>query len=135
MDFELTEEQKILRKSVADFVDAEVVPVAAELDEKAQFPHALFKRMGELGFYSLRYPEEIGGAGADSLTYCIMVEEIARGSMAVAATCAMQSLMGTNFLHRFGSEEQKKRLLLPALKGEKIGTFGMTEANAGSDIQ
>ncbi len=134
MDFRLTEEQEILKKSVADFVDAEVAPIAAELDEKGEFPHDLFRRMGEMGYYGLRYPESYGGSGLDSLTYCVMIEEIARGSLSVAATCAMQSLMGTYFVFRFGTEEQKQRLLVSALRGEKLGTFGMTEANAGSDI-
>jgi alkylation response protein AidB-like acyl-CoA dehydrogenase len=134
MDFSLNEEQTQFRKSVRDFVDKEVVPVAAELDEKGEFPLALFQRCGQLGYFGLRYPESIGGLGADFTTFCLMVEEIARGSLALAAAVSMQCLMGTDFVHRFGTEEHRRRLLEPALRGEKIGTIAMTEPDFGSDL-
>jgi alkylation response protein AidB-like acyl-CoA dehydrogenase len=134
MDFRFTEEQEMFRRTVADFVDREVVPVAQELDEREEFPWDLFRRVAELGWLGVRYPEEYGGAGADNITFNLMIEELARGSMSLAATVAMQGLMGTDFVHRFGTEDQKQRLLVPALRGEKIGTIAMTEPGAGSDL-
>lgn len=134
MDFRLTEEQELFRRAVADFVDREVIPVAQELDEQEEFPRELFQKVADLGWLGVRYPETYGGAGADNMTYNLMCEELARGSMGLAATVAMQALMGTDFVHRFGTAEQKQRLLVPALRGEKITTIAMTEPEAGSDL-
>ena len=134
MDLTLTEEQELFRRSVRDFVEKEVAPAAAELDEQASFPMALFRRCGALGYLGLRYPEAVGGAGADFTTFCLMAEEVARGSLALAAAVSMQGLMGTDFVHRFGTEEHKARLLRPALRGELIGTIAMTEPDFGSDL-
>ena len=134
MDFRLTDEQQAFRRAVAKFVDAEIAPVADELDAKGEFPLALFRRVGELGYFGLRYPEAYGGAAADMVTYCLWAEEMARGFMSVAAAACMQSLMGTHFVFKYGSEEQRQKYLLPAIKGEKIGTFALTEPNAGSDV-
>jgi len=134
LDFRLSEEQQAFRRAVAKFVDAEIAPVADELDAKGEFPLALFRRVGELGYFGLRYPEEYGGSAADMVTYCLWAEEMARGFMSVAAAACMQSLMGTHFVFKYGSEEQRQKYLLPAIKGEKIGTFALTEPNAGSDV-
>ncbi len=134
MEFRLSEAQELFRKSVARFVDTEVVTVADDLDAKGGFPLALFRRLGELGYFGLRYPEEYGGAGADMVTYCLWAEELARGSMSLAAAACMQSLMGTYFVFEHGTEEQRQKYLVPALRGEKIGTFALTEPNAGSDV-
>ena len=134
MDFALTEEQELFRKSVRDFVEKEVIPVAREIDERGEFPMALFRRCGEFGYFGLRYPESAGGMGADFTTFCLMAEEIARGSLALAAAVSMQSLMGTDFVYRFGTDDHKARLLAPALRGEKIGTIAMTEPDFGSDL-
>ena len=134
MDFRLTEEQQAFRRAVAKFVDAEIAPVADELDAKGEFPLALFRRVGELGYFGLRYPEEYGGSAADMVTYCLWAEEMARGSMSVAAAACMQSLMGTHFVFKYGTAEQRQKYLVPAVKGEKIGTFALTEPNAGSDV-
>ncbi len=134
MDYRLTEEQQAFRRAVAKFVDAEIAPVADELDAKGEFPLALFRRIGELGYFGLRYPEAYGGSAADMVTYCLWAEELARGSMSVAAAACMQSLMGTHFVFKYGSEAQRQKYLVPALKGEKIGTFALTEPNAGSDV-
>src|SRR3989337_2926884 len=134
MNFALTEEQELFRKSVRDFVGREVAPVAAELDERGEFPLALFRRCGELGYFGLRYPEAVGGMGADFTTFCLMAEEMARGSLALAAAVSMQCLMGTDFVYRFGAEDHKSRLLAPALRGEKIGAIAMTEPDFGSDL-
>ena len=134
MDFRFTEEQEFFRRVVANFVDTEVLPVAAELDEQEEFPWDLFRKIAHMGWLGLRYPEDHGGSGADTMTFNLMCEELARGSLAVAATVAMQALMGTDFIYRFGTEEQKQRLLGPALTGEKIGGICMTEPGAGSDL-
>jgi len=134
MDFQLSDEQELFRKSVRDFVGKEVAPAAAALDERGEFPMALFRRCGELSYFGLRYPESVGGLGADFTTFCLMAEEIARGSLSLAAAVSMQCLMGTDFVFRFGTDEQKKRLLVPALRGEKIGTIAMTEPDFGSDL-
>jgi benzylmalonyl-CoA dehydrogenase len=129
-----TAEQEEFRKAVARFVDAEVAPAAEAIDERGEFPAKLFKRLGELGYLGLRYPEKYGGADADMVTYCVFAEELARGSLSVAAVAAMQSLMGTYFVYKYGSEALRARYLVPALRGELIATFGLTEPNAGSDV-
>ena len=129
-----TPEQEDFRKSVARFVAAEVAPVAQALDERGEFPLTLFRRIGELGWLGLRYPEKYGGADADMTTYCLFAEELARGSLSVAAAACMQSLMGTHFIHAYGDDALRERYLVPALRGELIATFAMTEPNAGSDV-
>src|SRR5437879_771736 len=130
----LTAEQESFRRAVAKFVDAEVVPAAEAIDERAEFPTQLFRRIGELGYLGLRYPEAYGGADADMVTYCLFAEELARGSLSVAAAAAMQSLMGTYFVYKYGSEELRRRYLVPALRGDVVATFALTEPNAGSDV-
>ena len=129
-----TAEQEEFRRSVARFVDAEVVPAAQAMDEQAEFPAALFRRLGELGYFGLRYPEAYGGSGGDMVTYCLFAEELARGSMSLAAAAAMQSLTGTYFIYRYGSEPLRQRYLVPALRGDLVATFALTEPNAGSDL-
>lgn len=134
MDFSLSEEHNLFRSAVANFVDREVVPAAAELDTRAEFPEALFNRCGELGYFGIRYPESVGGSGGDMLMFNLMIEELARGSLSLAACVAMQCLMGTDFVYRFGTPAHKERLLKPALRGEKMGGIAMTEPNFGSDL-
>ncbi len=134
MDFRLTEEQEAFRKSVSRFVDAEVTPAAGRLDEAGEFPWELFRKLGVLGFLGLRYPEAYGGAGADMVSYCLFAEEMARGSMSLAALAAMQGLMGTYFVFKYGTEELRQQYLVPALRGEKVATFALTEPGAGSDV-
>ena len=129
-----TREQEEFRRAVARFVDAEVVPHAEALDERGEFPAALFRRLGNLGYLGLRYPEAYGGAGAGMVTYCLFVEELARGSLSLAAVAAMQSLMGTYFIYKYGSEDLRQRYLVPALRGDLVATFALTEPNAGSDV-
>ncbi|MCC6464967.1 MAG: acyl-CoA dehydrogenase family protein [Planctomycetes bacterium] len=133
MDFSLTDEQQATRDLFREFADKEVRPLAAELDREPRFPAALFRRAGELGFFGMRYPAPEGN-GADLLSYLLAVEEIARGSLAVAASCTMQSLMGTFFVQRHARGELRQRLLAPALRGEVIGAICMTEPDSGSDL-
>ena len=131
---QFTAEQESFRSSVARFVDTEVVPAAEAIDQGGQFPAALFRRVGELGYFGLRYPEAYGGADADMVTYCLFAEELARGSLSLAASAAMQSLMGTYFIYRYGAEALRTRYLVPALRGDLVTTFALTEPNAGSDL-
>ncbi len=134
MDFSLSEEQRLFQNAVRSFVEREVLPAAHQLDEKAEFPRALFQACADNGYFALRYPESVGGMEADFLTYCLMIEELARGSLALAAAVAMQTLMGTDLVFRFGTDDHRKRLIEPALRGEKIGTIAMTEPDFGSDL-
>ena len=133
MDFTLSDEQAAIRDAFRAFADREIRPLAAELDENPRFPRELFEQAGALGFFAMRYPEPEGG-GADLLAYLLAVEELARGSLGVAAACTMQSLMGTHFVHRFAAGDVRARLLGPALEGKVIGTICMTEPDAGSDL-
>lgn len=134
MDFTLSPQHQVFRRTVAEFVEKEVLPCVPDMEARGEWSTDLFRRMGELGYFGLRYPEEVGGAGGDSVMFAIFLEELARGYMSLAAAAMMQCLMGTNFVYRFGTPEQKERLLKPALRGEKIGTIAMTEPGAGSDL-
>ena len=133
MDFAPTDEQQAVRDLFHAFAEREVRPVARDLDEHPRFPHDLFRQAGELGLFGMRYPAP-EGSGADVVSYALAMEELAWGSLAVSAACAMQSLMGTYFLHRFLDGELRERLFVPALRGEVIGTICMTEPDAGSDL-
>ena len=134
MDFTFSTEQELVRDTFARFSDEQIAPQAAELDEAHQFPMKLFRKLGDLGFFAMRYPEDVDGVNADLQTFCLGLTEIARGSLSVAGCAAMQSLMGTKFLQMLGNQEIQARLLKPALRGEKIGAICMTEPNAGSDL-
>lgn len=134
MTLGLTDDHLRFRQSLRDFVDREVAPAARQLDERAEFPWDLFRRCAGNGYLGLRYPESSGGSGADFVTFCVLAEELARGSLSLAAVVAMQGLMGTDFVHRFGTTDHRRRLLEPALRGEKIGTIAMTEPDFGSDL-
>jgi alkylation response protein AidB-like acyl-CoA dehydrogenase len=134
MDFALTEEQEFFKKMITDTVDRMIVPKAREIDEKDEFPWALWREFSSLGYLGLRYPEEIGGMNADPVTAMIFYEQIARGSVGFAQSVIMNILMGTYFIYRFGSDEIKKRCLYPAMKGEKISTMCFTEDQSGSDL-
>ena len=134
MDFTLTEEQQAIQATFARFCDQRIAPQAAALDAAHAFPRQLFAELADLGLFGLRYPEAAGGSGLDLQTFCLALEEVARGSLSVAGCVAMQSLMGTHFLHQLGSDALRARLFAPALSGEKIGAICMTEPDAGSDL-
>ncbi len=134
MDFALSEEQQATRDTFRRLADDRIIPRAREIDAARQFPREEFQAVGALGFFGMRYPEEVGGTGQDVITYCLAVEELARGSLSVAAACTMQSLMGTYFLYRSGDEGIREEFFRPALAGERVGTICMTEPGAGSDL-
>jgi alkylation response protein AidB-like acyl-CoA dehydrogenase len=134
MDYELSPEQCQVRDVFARFSDQRIAPQAAALDEAHAFPRALFEELAQMGLFGMRYPQDVGGSGMQLTEFCLALEEIARGSMSLAGCAAMQSLMGTKFLHALGSADIIERLFKPALRGEKIGAICMTEPNAGSDL-
>ena len=125
-----------LRRSIRSFVEAELAPNAAEWEKDKYFPDWVFTRMGELGFLGLAYPEEYGGGGGDYLCNIVLAEEMTRsGSGGLAMAVAVQTDMAVPPLYKFGNEEQKQKYLVPAIKGEKIFCLGITEPDAGSDVQ
>lgn len=134
MNFDLSDQQKAVRDTFARFCDERIAPQAAALDEARAFPHALFGELAELGFFGMRYPEEAGGTDMGLTEFCLALSEVARGCMSLAGAVAMQSLMGTKFLHLLGNTDIIERLFKPALRGEKIAAICMTEPNAGSDL-
>lgn len=134
MNFELTEEQNLIRDMVREFAEAEVAPTAKIRDEEERFDRALmFDRLGELGLTGIVFPEEYGGAGADYISYAIAVEELSRVCASTGVTLSAHLSLCANPIYLFGNEEQKQQYLVPLAKGEKIGAFGLTEPSAGSD--
>ena len=133
MDLELSEEQKLLQKSVREFAESEVRPLAKELDETGHFPGELFRKAAELGLTGVAFPESEGGAGFDHVAYTIVIEEISRCCASTGVILSVQNSLYCDPLHRFGTDEQKERLLLPFARGEKIGCYALTEPQAGSN--
>jgi len=133
MNFDLTEEQNLIRETVREFAEREIKPVAKELDEKAEFSHDLTRKMGELGLFGMYLPEKYGGQGLDYLSYIIAVEEIARIDSSQAATLAAHNSLGIGPLYYYGTEEQKMKYLPKLCTGEALWDFGLTEPDAGSD--
>ena len=133
MDFSLSMEHEILRKSVRDFAEKEIRPVARELDEKEEFSYDTMKAMAELGLFGMFVSEEYGGQGMDYISYIIATEEIARVDGSHAATIAAANSLGIGPIYYYGNEEQKRKYLPKACRGETLWAFGLTEPNAGSD--
>ncbi|HEX2129110.1 MAG TPA: acyl-CoA dehydrogenase family protein [Solirubrobacterales bacterium] len=133
MDFELTDEQRLLRETVRDFAEGEVAPVAHELDRTKAFPYDLVRKMGELGLMGIPFDEEYGGGGAGTMAYAIAVEELARIDASVAITMAAHTSLGTTPIALFGSDEQKRDWLPALCTGERLAAFGLTEPEAGTD--
>ncbi|MDY6968971.1 MAG: acyl-CoA dehydrogenase family protein [Spirochaetota bacterium] len=133
MDFKFSEEQEIFRRMVSQFAKNELAPLIDELEEKDELPVEIMRKMGELGFFGILYPEKYGGSNGDVITFCILIEEISYISAAVAGITNIQLNGVASPVFIFGTEEQKKRFLIPSIKGEKIGAIAMTEPNAGSD--
>jgi alkylation response protein AidB-like acyl-CoA dehydrogenase len=134
LDFRFTEEQELFRDKVRDLVTRLIKPRVAQIDESNEFPRDLWDEVARLGYLGLRHPEQYGGSQADVITSMIFYEELARGSCGFAMAVTMQILMGTYFVARYGSEEIKQRVLVPAIRGEKIGTICFTEEQSGSDL-
>ena len=133
MIFDLDDETQLLQRTVREFAQGEVAPVAGELDRTKSFPYELVAQMGELGWMGIPFPEEVGGAGGTSLQYAIAVEELTRVDSSVAITMCAHTSLGTQPIYLFGSEEQKQRYLPDLCAGRKLGAFGLTEPEAGSD--
>ncbi|ASK63424.1 acyl-CoA dehydrogenase [Virgibacillus phasianinus] len=133
MNFELTKEQLMIKKMVRDFAEDVIRPRAIDIDVKAEFPEDIFKQMGELGLLGIPFPEEYGGSGGDTISYALAVEEIGRVCGSTGLSYAAAISLGASPIYYFGTEEQKKKYLTPLAEGKSLGSFGLTEPNAGSD--
>ena len=133
MNFELSDEQRHIRDVVRDFAQGEIAPRAAHYDATGDFPYDLVAGMARLGLFALPFPEEIGGAGGDFVSYCLAMEEIARADASCAITLEAAVSLGLSTIARFGSREQQERWLGPLLAGERLWAFGLTEPDAGTD--
>jgi alkylation response protein AidB-like acyl-CoA dehydrogenase len=133
MDFNLTKEQTMIRKMVRDFAEEVIKPRTIEIDKEAKFPLDIFEQMGELGLLGIPFPEKYGGSGGDTLSYAIAVEEIGRVCGSTGLSYAAAVSLGASPIYYFGTEEQKEKYLTPLAEGKALGSFGLTEPNAGSD--
>jgi short/branched chain acyl-CoA dehydrogenase len=133
MNFDLSDDHQLIQKTVRDFARNEVAPVAEELDRTKSFPYGIVRQLGELGLMGIPFPEEYGGGGGDTLAYALAVEELTRVDSSVAITLCAHTSLGTQPIHLFGNEAQKQEWLPRLCSGEKLGAFGLTEPEAGSD--
>src|SRR5688500_12068664 len=132
MDLDLTPEQELVRDTVREFARARVGPVAEELDRESRFPYELVAELGELGLMGLPIPEEYGGAGGDTVSYALAIEELTRVDSSVAITVAAHTSLGTMPIFLYGTEEQKREWLPDLASGRKLAAFGLTEPGRGS---
>ena len=133
MNYELSDEQELLRRTVREFAETRVAPVAEELDREERFPYELVAALAELGLMGIPIPEEYGGAGADTVSYAIAIEELTRIDSSVAITVAAHTSLGTMPIYLYGDERQRQEWLPQLASGQKLAAFGLTEPNAGSD--
>jgi short-chain 2-methylacyl-CoA dehydrogenase len=133
MLFDLPEEDELLRQTVREFAEGEIAPVAEELDRTKSFPSEIVRKMGELGWMGIPFPEEVGGAGGTTLQYALAVEELTRVDSSVAITLCAHTSLGTQPIYLFGNDEQKQAYMPDLCAGRKLGAFGLTEPEAGSD--
>jgi alkylation response protein AidB-like acyl-CoA dehydrogenase len=133
MDFDLSPDHELIRRTVREFAEGEVAPVAEELDRTKSFPYEIVKQLAKLNLMGIPFPEEYGGGGGDTLAYALTVEELTRVDSSVAITLCAHTSLGTQPIYLFGSEEQKREWLPQLCSGEKLGAFGLTEPEAGSD--
>ena len=133
MDFRLTEEQALLRRTVREFAETEIRPYVREWDQDQHFPTELMPKLASLGLLGIQFPEEYGGAAMSAIDYCLCIEELARVDPGVALSVAAHNGLSSAHLAMFGNEEQKQTLLKPLARGEKIGAWGLTESTSGSD--
>ena len=135
MDFDLTDEQKMIRDAARDFAAREVAPKAAELDKTSRWPTEIVARMADLGFLGMAIPEEYGGGGLDALSYALAMEEISAACASCGVIMSVNNSLFCDPLYKFGTDEQKKEILTPVASGKKLGCFGLTEPMSGSDAQ
>jgi butyryl-CoA dehydrogenase len=135
MDFELSEQHKLIRDTARDFAQREIAPLAAELDKSGRWPTEVVKRLGELGFLGVAIPEALGGAGLDTLSYALAMEEISAACASSGVIMSVNNSLFCDPLYKFGTEAQKRDILTPCARGEKLGCFGLTEPMSGSDAQ
>jgi alkylation response protein AidB-like acyl-CoA dehydrogenase len=133
MDFRLTDEQELLRRSVREFAETEIRPHVMEWDEKQAFPKELIPKLAALGLMGIQFPEEFGGAAMSSVDYCIAIEELARVDPSVCLSVAAHNGLGAAHISMFGTDEQKRKYLTPLAQGERLAAWGLTEASSGSD--
>jgi alkylation response protein AidB-like acyl-CoA dehydrogenase len=133
MDFDLSPDHELLRRTVREFAEAEIAPVAEELDRTKAFPYEIVSRLAGLNLMGIPFPQEYGGAGADTLAYVLAVEELARVDSSVAITVCAHTSLGTQPIYLYGTEEQRREWLPRLCSGERLGAFGLTEPEAGSD--
>jgi alkylation response protein AidB-like acyl-CoA dehydrogenase len=133
IDFSLTEEQQAIREVARDFARKEIDPIVEEIDEAQRFPREVFDKLGELGFLGILFPEEYGGAGLGYVEYVLIICELAKVDPSVGLSLAAHNSLCTNHIFKFGTEEQRRRWLVPLASGEKLGAWSLTEPGAGSD--
>jgi butyryl-CoA dehydrogenase len=133
MEFALNKEQEMVRKTIREFAEKEIGPIAAEIDETSEFPVETVKKLGELGFMGMTVPKEYGGAGLDDISYVISIEEISKVCASHGVTVSVNNSLVCWPILKFGTEEQKEKYLKPLASGQKLGCFGLTEPNAGTD--
>src|ERR1700737_942937 len=133
MDFDLSPDHELIRRPGRECAEGEVAPVAEELDRTKAFPYAIVEQLGKLNLMGIPFPEEYGGGGGDTLAYALAVEELTRVDSSVAITLCAHTSLGTQPLYLFGSEQQKRDWLPQLCSGERLGAFGLTEPEAGSD--
>src|SRR4051794_28480985 len=133
MDFDLSDEHRLIQSTVRDFATGEVAPVAEELDREHRFPYEIVAKLADLNLMGIPFPQRYGGGGGDSLAYALAVEELTRVDSSVAITLCAHTSLGTQPIYLFGSEEQKREWLPELTAGRRLGAFGLTEPEAGSD--
>jgi short/branched chain acyl-CoA dehydrogenase len=133
MDFDLSPDHELIRRTVREFAEGEVAPVAEELDRTKSFPYDIVAQLGKLNLMGIPFPEEYGGGGGDTLAYALAVEELTRVDSSVAITLCAHTSLGTQPIYLFGTEEQKREWMPRLCAGEVLGAFGLTEPEAGSD--
>ncbi len=133
MLFSTSEAHETLREKIRSFAEDEIKPIAFKLDRENEFPHESIKKLAKMGMMGIPYPKEYGGAGLDVISYAIAVEELSRVDGGAGVILSAHVSLGSYPIAAFGTEEQKKKYLAPLAKGEKLGAFGLTEPNAGSD--
>lgn len=133
MDFDLSDDHRLIQRTVRDFAEQEVRPVAEELDREKRFPYEIVRKLGELGLMGIPFPQEVGGGGGDTLAYALAVEELTRVDSSVAITVCAHTSLGTQPIYLFGSPRQREEWLPQLCSGRRLGAFGLTEPEAGSD--